>query len=232
MKDWMIRTATGVAIFASFAAVLSAQQAKRIGCETCPATLRILTDMDCSVSVDGEKVGPIVRDAGMSVLVDLGEHLVVAEAGKFRWETNVIAERPGQVLIRTKLQAKASADAKSATQDEAIRTWAGHWRGEVSKKDYIDGGPRYTDRSVQLEFTVANGRCSAVWGWKDTYHGPGEGGPGTSTGDSHKVDCEILDSQRLRVSWAQGGEVTRTGDRAVVEFDHPDVGPLTMTLRR
>jgi len=92
------------------------QPISRVGCDSCPASLRILADMDCAVTVDGVNVGTISQDAGKTVQVDLGEHAIVVQAGKLRWESNITVDKPGQRLVKTQLRV-----AKVAEQ------WQGKW---------------------------------------------------------------------------------------------------------
>src|SRR5450432_1203611 len=107
----------------------------RVACQTCPATLRIVADETCTVSIDGEKVGAIAQGAGKSVLVGLGEHTIVAEAGKLKWETNLSIDKPGQKLVKTGLQ-----------QVERAAPWRGSWNGQL----YYHANTSYYFESFQV----------------------------------------------------------------------------------
>ncbi len=121
---------------------LTAQQPiSRVGCDSCPASLRILADMDCAVTVDGVNVGTISQDAGKTVQVDLGEHAVVAQTGKLRWESNITVDKPGQRLIKTQLRVAKMAE-----------PWQGKWFTQLYYQESKTSGLHaYYFESYQIE---------------------------------------------------------------------------------
>lgn len=127
--QWILLIAIGLTPHSLFAQQSSGAPGKspaqrssitRVGCQSCAASLRIMADMNCTVAVDGEKVGTIAQDAGKTVEVALGEHMVVAQSGQLKWQTTLTVDKAGQRLIQTDLQSVLRAQA-----------WQGDWYAEV-----------------------------------------------------------------------------------------------------
>jgi hypothetical protein len=100
--------------------------------------------MDCTVTVDGVNVGTISLDAGKTVQVDLGEHAVVAQAGKLRWESNVTIDKPGQRLLKTQLQ-----------NAKLVEPWQGKWFAQL----YYQSADRYSYYFESFEIDVRGMTC-------------------------------------------------------------------------
>jgi hypothetical protein len=125
--------------------------------------------MDSAVSIDGEKVGKIAKDAEKTVEVGLGEHVVVAQAGDLKWQTNLTVDKPGQRLINTDLHSIERTNRFS-------KAWQGDWR--TGRHYYsvnvagVDGEVGYYFDSIEIK--VDGPKCAYTWeqGWNFSFNGP------------------------------------------------------------
>jgi hypothetical protein len=111
------------------------QAPPKIGCDSCPGSLLIIADVDCSVRVDGQDLGKVTAAASKLARVDIGQHLVVASAGDLAWETTITVEKPGQILVKTDFAAARD----SAAVKNAAAKWEGTWVGRTGYGDNFFG---------------------------------------------------------------------------------------------
>jgi hypothetical protein len=65
-------------------------------------TFLFTSELDCSITVDGESIGPLAARGLKKAPVSIGQHVVVArsEDGKRQWEQIVEAKGKGQIIVK------------------------------------------------------------------------------------------------------------------------------------
>lgn len=84
------------------------------------ASLLIVPDVACKVSVDDKDLGTLLPGHPRSVRVELGDHVIEARAisGHGEWQDTVTVEKPVQVAVKTQIK-KVLADEKEAAARQA-----------------------------------------------------------------------------------------------------------------
>jgi len=154
----------------------------RVGCVKCPASLRIIADMDCNISVDGEKVGRIAQDAGKTVEVGLGQHMIVAQNGDLKWQTTFAISKPGQVLVKTDLRSMEKAN-------ELAKAWQGDW--QTHRYYYNDPAYSFSYYFDSFEIKVEASKCTITW--EDGYATSVNGPPNSYATTTNSWPCTLAD---------------------------------------
>lgn len=112
-----------------------------------PASLLIETDLDCTLKLDGERVGTFKAGEPRKVKTILGQHILEAVSldGQYCWRHNLSLDKVGQVIVQPELLAqKQAAITAESSRREAAQQEA---RLQQIKASEAQEMARYADRA-------------------------------------------------------------------------------------